>query len=149
MSNLAGARRRCRPRVLTRRAAAICRTICMSTCVLLCYSAFHISESELTRSARTMKHLAVGCALIIVALSLFTFVAYGFDKRRARKGGRRVPEKTLHILSLLGGWPGAVVGQQVFRHKTQKVSFRIMFWLCVMLHLAVVGGIGYLLHSQG
>lgn len=87
-----------------------------------------------------MKYIALVYMTLVVLLSLVTFVAYGFDKRRARTDGRRVPEKTLHLMALLGGWPGALLGQKVFRHKTQKVSFRIVFWLCVALNLAVVGG---------
>ncbi len=66
-----------------------------------------------------------------------------------RTDGRRVPEKTLHLLALFGGWPGALMGQRVFRHKTQKFGFRIVFWLCVTLHLTVVGGIVYVLQSRG
>ena len=42
-------------------------------------------------------------------VSIVTFVVYGFDKRRAVHGGRRVPERTLHGLELLGGWPGALL----------------------------------------
>lgn len=71
--------------------------------------------------------------LLLLASSV-SFVLYGWDKRQARCGGRRIPEKTLHVAALLGGWPGAWAGQQVFRHKTQKVSFRIVFWLIVALH---------------
>jgi len=92
-----------------------------------------------------MKQIAVAYLAVMLVLSLVAFVFYGFDKRRAQKDGRRVPEKTLHIMSLLGGWPGALMGQRVFRHKTQKLRFRIVFWLCVMLHLVVVGGAVYIL----
>ena len=96
-----------------------------------------------------MKQLAVAYLAVVLALSLVAFVFYGFDKRRARNDGRRVPEKTLHLLALFGGWPGALMGQRVFRHKTQKLSYRIVFWLCVMLHLAVVAGAVYLLRCRG
>ena len=96
-----------------------------------------------------MKQITVAYLAVVVVLSLATFIVYGFDKRRARKDGRRVPEKTLHLLALFGGWPGALMGQRVFFHKTQKLSYRIVFWLCVMLHLAVVGGGVYLLQSRG
>jgi uncharacterized membrane protein YsdA (DUF1294 family) len=91
-----------------------------------------------------MKYFLVTYLAIVIPLSLVAFVAYGFDKRRAQKDGRRVPEKTLHLMALFGGWPGALAGQRVFRHKTQKISFRIVFWLCVVLHLAVVAGAVYL-----
>ena len=89
------------------------------------------------------KYVALAYLAVVISLSLVTFVAYGFDKRRAQKGGRRVPEKTLHVMALLGGWPGALMGQQAFRHKTQKLSFRIVYWLCVALHLIAVCGAVY------
>jgi uncharacterized membrane protein YsdA (DUF1294 family) len=76
-------------------------------------------------------------ALSYLVVSLITFVFYGVDKRRARRGELRVPEKTLHTLELLGGWPGAWIGQRVFRHKTQKLSFRLVFWAIVALHLSL------------
>jgi uncharacterized membrane protein YsdA (DUF1294 family) len=44
----------------------------------------------------------------------------------------------LHLLALLGGWPGAVLGQQLFRHKTKKVVFRLVLWLILALHLTLV-----------
>ena len=96
-----------------------------------------------------VKQIAVAYLAVVLALSLMAFVFYGFDKRRAQRDGRRGPEKTLHLLALFGGWPGALMGQRVFRHKTQNFSYRIVFWLCVMLHLAVVAGVVYLLQSRG
>lgn len=63
--------------------------------------------------------------------SVVAFGVYGFDKRAARDGRRRVPESTLHLLGLAGGWPGAFVAQQVFRHKTRKAGFQVVFWLTV------------------
>ena len=71
-------------------------------------------------------------------MSLVTFAAYGIDKRRAKSGGRRISEARLHWLALLGGWPGAFAGQQFFRHKTQKLAFRFIFWSSVALHLALI-----------
>ncbi|MFO0975445.1 MAG: DUF1294 domain-containing protein [Planctomycetaceae bacterium] len=81
---------------------------------------------------------------LVLVMSLVCFVTYGWDKRRATSGGRRVPEKTLHILSLLGGWPGALLGQRFFRHKTKKLSFLIVFWCTVALHVATIGTVAYL-----
>lgn len=60
---------------------------------------------------------------IVLVMSLACFVVYGWDKGLAANGSRRVPEQTLHTLALLGGWPGALVGQRYFRHKTKKLSF--------------------------
>lgn len=67
------------------------------------------------------------------AASVSAFALYGVDKRAAREGSWRVPESTLHVLGLLGGWPGALMAQRVFRHKTRKRSFRRVFWLTVVL----------------
>jgi uncharacterized membrane protein YsdA (DUF1294 family) len=76
---------------------------------------------------------------LVGVTSLASFLAYGVDKRRAGIGGPRVPERTLHLLDLLGGWPGGWLGQRRFRHKTQKASFQFVFWLTVMVHLAAAG----------
>lgn len=76
-------------------------------------------------------------------MSIACFVAYGWDKRCAANGSRRVPEQTLHILALLGCWPGALLGQRQFRHKTKKLSFLIMFWCVVVVHVAIVGTAAY------
>lgn len=62
------------------------------------------------------------------AMSVIAFAAYGLDKRAARRNAPRTSERTLLTLGWLGGWPGAVVAQQVFRHKTRKRSFRRAFW---------------------
>ena len=56
-------------------------------------------------------------------MSVIAFFAYGFDKAAALRGGRRVSEQTLLTLGFAGGWPGALVAQQIFRHKTRKRSF--------------------------
>ncbi len=70
-------------------------------------------------------------------MSLLAFVLYRHDKRQAGNGGQRTPENVLHTLELLGGWPGALLAQQLFRHKTRKVSFQIAFWLIVLVHQAL------------
>ena len=62
-----------------------------------------------------------------VLVSIVTFVVYGFDKRRAVHGERREPERTLHGLEVVGGWPGALMGQMVFRHKPRKLSYMLVF----------------------
>ena len=71
-------------------------------------------------------------------MSALTFVVYAADKRAARRARRRVPEATLLNLGLLCGWPGAVVAQQVLRHKTIKQSFRRSFWQSVVVNVVVV-----------
>ncbi len=72
-------------------------------------------------------------ALYIVG-SLFTFIMYAADKSAARKGNWRTKERTLHLLSLAGGWPGALIAQQKLRHKSKKQSFRSVFWVTVFIN---------------
>ncbi len=90
-----------------------------------------------------MKYVFGAYIAIVAVMSLVAWVAYGWDKRQARLERRRVPEKNLHMLALLGGWPGALAGQKTFRHKTQKAAFQIVFWLIVLLHVAILSGIVY------
>lgn len=88
-----------------------------------------------------MPTAAVAYLLLVAVASTAAVVAYRFDKTRAQTAGRRVSERTLHLLALAGGWPGALLAQQWFRHKTQKTSFRVMFWVTVVVHLAVVAAV--------
>lgn len=74
--------------------------------------------------------------LAYAVVSIITFCVYGLDKRAAVRGRWRTPEATLHLLELLGGFPGAMVAQRVFRHKRAKVSYLVVFWLIVLLHAA-------------
>ena len=69
------------------------------------------------------------------ALSLLAFAAYWFDKKQAQLNNRRVPESTLHLLEVLGGWPGALVAQWYLHHKTRKAAYQAKFLFCVVLNL--------------
>lgn len=88
--------------------------------------------------------LKIYLAIVLVA-SIVSFVLYGWDKRQAKVDGRRIPENNLHFLAFAGGWPGAFLGQQFFRHKTQKRPFQITFWLTVIVHVAIVVAVWFLL----
>jgi len=70
--------------------------------------------------------------------SLLTFCLYAFDKSAAMNRRWRTSEATLQKLSLVGGWPGALIAQRLFHHKSKKVSFQSLFWFIVILHLAAV-----------
>ncbi len=70
-------------------------------------------------------------------LSLQAFLLHRSDKRRAETGAGRIPEATLHAAELIGGWPGALVAQRLFRHKTAKTSYQVVFWLIILLHQVV------------
>lgn len=71
-------------------------------------------------------------------LSAITYVVYALDKHAAQTGRWRTQETTLHLLELLGGWPGAWVAQQTLRHKSRKPGYRVAFWTMVLLHAAAL-----------
>ncbi|WP_105214046.1 DUF1294 domain-containing protein [Pseudoalteromonas sp. T1lg22] len=114
--------------------------------------------------ARTIGTITVtiGCLFIAVAivlgrlplwfiplylvLSLVAFIAYGRDKAKAKNNQWRTPESTLHLFALLGGWPGAFMAQNKFRHKSKKGSFLFGYWFCVLVNLAAVA---WLCGSEG
>lgn len=79
--------------------------------------------------------------------NVLTLVVYGMDKMAARKAWRRVPEPTLLMFGFVGGWPGAIIGQQAFRHKTQKQPFKTYFIISVMLNISVLVAL-YWLYSH-
>ena len=76
--------------------------------------------------------------ILVATMSFIAFAAYGWDKRQAKRDARRIPEQTLHAMAFAGGWPGAWIGQQWFRHKTQKVRFRVVFWCAIIAHVGLV-----------
>jgi uncharacterized membrane protein YsdA (DUF1294 family) len=74
-----------------------------------------------------------------VVASLAVFLAYAFDKSAAMNRRRRTPENFLHLMNLLGGWPGGLIASQLFRHKSKKVGFRSVFYACIVLNCAALG----------
>jgi uncharacterized membrane protein YsdA (DUF1294 family) len=76
---------------------------------------------------------------LVVLMSPVCFALYGIDKRRATRQQVRISERTLHLAAFVGGWPGAWLGQRVFRHKTEKFLFRMVFWSIVGAHLCFLG----------
>lgn len=80
---------------------------------------------------------------LYAAMSAIAFAAYAIDKRRAVQGGRRLRERTLHLLELLGGWPGALLAQRTLRHKNAKTSYQVAFWLIVAVHLGLWAGVAW------
>jgi len=78
----------------------------------------------------------VACSYL--CLSLVTLAVYAWDKRAAQKKKPRTPELTLHVLSLLGGWPGALIAQRTLRHKTRKLPFQLVFWLTAIANCALL-----------
>ena len=76
--------------------------------------------------------------LWLIAINLVTFVTFRYDKAVAPTRAVRVPEGILLMLTLLGGFGGAIIEQLLDRHKTQKASFRALFWPCAAISLALL-----------
>jgi len=74
----------------------------------------------------------------LIGVNMVTVLLYGFDKRQAIVGGSRVPELVLHLGALLGGSPGALLGQGLFRHKTRKFRFQLVFVAILLLQLGAI-----------
>ena len=72
---------------------------------------------------------------VYAGMSILTFVVFASDKRRATRGQWRISENMLHLLELLGGWPGALLASQLLRHKRRKMSYQVILGLIVLLHL--------------
>jgi uncharacterized membrane protein YsdA (DUF1294 family)/cold shock CspA family protein len=102
----------------------------ISLFAILVALSFLIAVGGSTRNGVTPFPLA-GIYLAASAISFFT---YWIDKWAAKRGSRRIQELTLHLWALAGGWPGALIAQQLFRHKSRKRSFRIAFWITVLVN---------------
>jgi uncharacterized membrane protein YsdA (DUF1294 family)/cold shock CspA family protein len=81
--------------------------------------------------------------LLYPGMSFITYNMYADDKARAKRRDRRIPEKTLHLCELVGGWPGGFIAQRMLRHKNRKDSYQFEFWAIVAIHY--IGWIFWLL----
>lgn len=100
--------------------------------------------------AYTIDRLPVQALFVYAGASVLAAVMYAFDKSAAVTQRSRTPENMLHLVSLLGGWPGALLAQGQFRHKTSKREFQVGFWVtvglnCLALGWVMVGGLRGLL----
>lgn len=84
------------------------------------------------------ERLSAIAAIVYLFASLLTFFLYWHDKRKAKNDGWRTPEKTLHLCSLAGGWPGALIAQRVLHHKSRKRSFQMIFATTILCNLVFV-----------
>jgi len=85
-----------------------------------------------------MTNLLLLIAGAYLSVSVVTLLAYAADKRAAVKGRSRTPERALHLLELLGGWPGGVLARRWLRHKSRDLTFRIVSWSIIALHAVVL-----------
>ena len=83
--------------------------------------------------------LEMSWLVLYYGASIITYGIYARDKTAAQNAGWRVPESTLHLMSLVGGWPGALIAQALLRHKTRKTSFLIGYWLTVIVNCVALG----------
>ncbi len=74
---------------------------------------------------------------IYIGISLLAFIMYAIDKSASQNGEWRTPENTLHFLSLIGGWPGALIAQKKLRHKSRKQPFRFIFFVTIFINLGI------------
>lgn len=77
-------------------------------------------------------------AIGYLVVSVLTFIIYAIDKQAAQQGQWRTPESSLHSLALLGGWPGALFAQDLFRHKSKKTEFQLVFWATVIINFVAL-----------
>ncbi len=118
----------------------------------------HAGQKRVVRvPPRRMPRIALGIGFLLVvaaatalgfvpAILLFAYLLlaglshllYTLDKAAAGKGRQRTPESTLHVVDLLGGWPGALIAQEQSRHKTVKASFQGVFWVTVLANVVAV-----------
>ena len=74
----------------------------------------------------------------VFGLSILAYLMYWIDKSAAKRSGRRIAENTLLLAGLAGGWPGALIAQQQFHHKTIKQPFQTIFWGTAAINVAAV-----------
>ena len=80
-------------------------------------------------------------AMWLLLINMLTIAIYCVDKTAARKGMRRIPEVTLLTFGAVGGCPGAILGQQIFRHKTQKQPFKTWFLLSIVVSISATAAL--------
>ncbi len=76
--------------------------------------------------------------IYLVIVNILGFLIMFIDKRKAKRDAWRIPEKTLFIVSMIGGSLGTLIGMYVFRHKTKKLKFKIGFPTILVIHLILI-----------
>jgi uncharacterized membrane protein YsdA (DUF1294 family) len=110
-----------------------------SLCVLIAFASAYALVA-------TLRGVPAWATLLYAGASLLCFALYAIDKSAARAGRDRISESMLLSVGFVGGWPGAIVAQQLFRHKTAKLTFRIRFWISVVANVALFAWVALLPH---
>lgn len=108
----------------------------LAACAILAFIDLHLIRNA----------ISLNLAIFVLLMNSALFIMYGLDKRAAVKGFRRIPESSLHVIALLGGWPAAFIAQSVFHHKTRKSAFQLARSACkhcAFLHAHKVPRIPY------
>ncbi|SFZ82760.1 Uncharacterized membrane protein YsdA, DUF1294 family [Devosia enhydra] len=88
-----------------------------------------------------LERMSIVLGLAYAAIGLLSFLTYGVDKRLAEAGGWRIPENQLHLLDLLCGIIGGLLGQLAFRHKISKPGFGATSFVIAALHAGLLGSL--------
>lgn len=75
---------------------------------------------------------------IFISINIATFLLFGLDKFQSRGKGRRVPEKILYLVTILGGPVGTIAGMNFFKHKTRKTSFQLTVWFLILVYVGII-----------
>ena len=81
--------------------------------------------------------MMIYCFYYLVLINVITFIAYGIDKLKAKKGKWRIPEATLLLLAIVGGSIGAWCGMKVWHHKTMHKKFKYGVPLILMIQIGL------------
>ena len=109
----------------------------LHSCVVVIL-AYWVENHYFKASIFTTKTILLFLVVHFIFINVFTFLAYWKDKRAAIKGEWRIPERDLHMLEVLGGWSGALIGQKVLHHKNRKKSYQFIFWLVPLLQISFI-----------
>lgn len=101
--------------------------------------AFAMSFLVALAALAALGRLEMSWLALYYGASIITYGSYARDKTAAQNAGRRTAESTLHLMSLVGGWPGALIAQVLLRHKTRKPSFLIGYWFTVIVNCIALG----------
>lgn len=111
----------------------------LTVVLILCFASilFFLFNSSL---------IPIEIVYLYAVMSVISIIMYAKDKSAVKLGAWRTSESTLHVISLVGGWPGANIAQSYLRHKLKKNSFKVMYWVTIIVNC---GGLWWLITPEG